>query len=151
MTSETQVWACHQCGDQGIRNLGVRGYCSAHLYDLFSKFDPAVFRHRGIGLQDGPLRPDYGNRYAELRCVACRAAWVGISGDACRWCARARFVMIEHQTDLLLQPPNMDRDDPRYTSAMRAWADRLATAVKSGIVEQKLADSVWRRSVHRAA
>ena len=149
MTNERR--ACHQCGGRSIKTLGTSDYCSPHLSALYAKFDPAVFQHHGIGLQDGKLRPDWGDGFCDLRCVACDATWTGISGEACWFCERSRSIMIEHQIELLLRPPDVDRDDPRHATVMRAWARRLANAVKAGVVEQKLADAVWRRSVHRAA
>ena len=149
MTGERRP--CDQCGGRSIKTLGTREFCSAHLSALYAKFDPAVFQHRGVGLQDGPLRRDWGGGYADLRCVACAATWVGLSGEACWWCARSHEIMCEWQAELVLRPPDISRDGARYDTAMKAWAHRLANAVKAGVVDRKLAVAVWHREVSRAA
>ena len=148
MTADAHVSACHECGGRGVKNLGTRGYCSAHLY---ARFDKAVFQNRGIGLQDGPLRLDWGDRYSELRCCACKAMWVGISGEKCWWCSRSHSIMIEYQIELVLRPPDISRDDARFDTAMKAWAHRLANAVKAGVVDEKRAVALWQHEVSRAA
>jgi hypothetical protein len=43
----------------------------------------------GVGRQNGPLRPDYGPNWAELKCDQCGATWVGVIGDPCGWCEKA--------------------------------------------------------------
>lgn len=149
MTGERRL--CHQCGGRSIKTVGTRDFCSAHLSALYAKLDPAVFQHHGIGLQDGPLRRDWGDGYADLRCCGCSATWVGISGESCWWCARSHAVLCEHQAELVLRPPDISRDDARFDTAMKAWAHRLANAVKAGVVDEKRAVALWQHEVSRAA
>jgi hypothetical protein len=144
-------WPCHECGGRGVRNLGTRGYCSAHLSELYSRFDPTVFRLRGVGLQAGQLRPDYGEHYADLQCCACGATWVGVTGERCWWCQRSHQIMCDYQAELVVRRPEIDPSDARYQPAMKAWAERMVIAIKAGVIRKEDADRVWRRAVQRAA
>lgn len=128
------LWPCHQCGNPGVRNIGTQGFCAVHLAALYATFDPAVFRMAGIGLPDGPTRPDWGPLYADLACVACGATWTGVPGEPCRWCQHAHEVMLDHQADLALTPPDTNPDDTHRAEALAAWADRLEVAVTAGTV-----------------
>lgn len=40
----------------------------------------------GRGFQNGPLRPDWGDGWADLRCDRCGATWVGPLGEVCSFC-----------------------------------------------------------------
>jgi hypothetical protein len=65
------------------------GYCTAHLAELYRKFNPAAWTiHGGVGLPHG-ARPDHGDGYHDLRCVACDATWVGPTFQHCPWCIDA--------------------------------------------------------------
>lgn len=83
-----------------MRRLGVQGYCSVHLDELYAGFDPSVFAYHGVGLQAGPLAPAFGPLYAELACNACAATWVGVPGEPCGWCRRSYWGVVEHQAEL---------------------------------------------------
>ena len=137
-------WACTECGAPGARNLGANGYCGAHLAALHTLFDPAVFAYNGRGHQMAPA-DDWGAPYATLACNACAATWIGISGEQCWWCQQAHRIMIDHQTELLLQPPDIDRDDQRYKPAMTAWADRLWVGVQAELITQPQAEQTLKR------
>ena len=136
---------CYQCGAPGVRNLGSNGYCGGHLTQLYSTFDARVFGLWGVGFQIGRDRPDHGAAYADLQCVACQAEWVGIPGDPCWWCKRAREITWEWQATLVLTPPDVSVNDVRYDAAMKAWATRLAVAVRAGVVLERDARRVVER------
>lgn len=144
-------WPCDTCGAPGIRNVGSRGYCGVHLTELYRKFAPEVFVMNGVGLQAGPMRPDWGPTFADLQCCACGAGWTGPIGESCWWCRRAHGVMLEHSARLVLVPPDIDVDHPAYDTVMKAWAERLARSVKAGLVDRHVADAAWRRTVRRSA
>jgi hypothetical protein len=132
-----------------VRNLGNEGFCGAHLTELYRAFDPKVFMVNGVGIQAGPLRPDWGPSYSEVECVACGASWVGIVGEHCPWCAWSHHLLLAWQTELLLTPPDVADVDRRRPDALKAWAHRLATAVKAGIVDERAARRAWDREVRR--
>lgn len=143
-------WPCSTCGADGVRDIGSRGYCGAHLVELLRSFDPAAFSI-GVGLSCGRLRPDMGTTMEDLQCLRCQATFTGVAGAHCWWCRRAGEILLEHQADLVLAPPDVDRDEARYEGAMTAWARRLAVAVRAGIVSERQARSVWERVKSRAA
>lgn len=148
-----EVWPCWSCGSPGVRNLGTRGYCSRHLGDLYALVDPCVFEHGGVGLQSGPMRPEYGPLEADLACCRCGATWTGIPGDACWWCRRYIELMAEHQAKILLIAPDV-LPDCTFDRRMRAWADRLVNGVRSALITERQARTVWDRAckkVNRAA
>ena len=76
-------WSCSECGGTGVRNLGTRGYCAAHLSELYSRFDPVVFGLNGVMIQAGKMRPDWGPAFCDVECVACATTEVGIVGEHC--------------------------------------------------------------------
>lgn len=145
---EAVTWPCHKCTAPGVRNLGSQGWCAAHLEQLYSTFSPDVF---AVGVQDGPERPDWGAGYADLRCNACAATWVGIAGDPCEWCRRARQRQLEYQAELVLTPPDVDPGDERSEAMHAGWAHRLAVAVAAGIVTDAAARRAWDRGARRGA
>jgi hypothetical protein len=104
----------------------------------------------GIGQQTGPLRPDWGDGWADLVCDRCGAGWTGIIGEECWWCWRALERMRQWQAELTLTPPEIDADDERYVGAMEAWAERLAVAVDAEIITEAQADRAWQRAPHAA-
>jgi len=138
-------WPCSTCGEAGVKNLGTRGYCSLHLSDLLSKFDPVVFQLNGVGLQDGRMRPDYGPHWADLRCCACGATWVGVPGDPCGWCTEALRIITEFQAELVCRRPDVDPAAANYDAAIVAWAERLARAVNAGLIDDATARRVLGR------
>lgn len=142
-------WPCSTCGQAGVRNVGVKGYCGEHLARLFRTFTHEVWQLNGVGLQAGVLRPEFGPLMADLECIACRATWVGVPGDACAYCRRHRALLIEHQRDLLLrQPPHpSDEDTAPLDQRLMAWGERLRCAVLSGLVTRDEAQQAWRRAV----
>ncbi len=144
-------WPCSTCGAPGVRNVFASGYCPAHLAELYRTFSPAVWKLQGVGVQDGPRRPDIGPEYAELRCVACDATWVGGLFERCPWCARQLELLQRCAAETVLTPPDVDPDDRRRTFRLEAWADRLAVAVEAGTVTRDEALAVWQREVGRVA
>ena len=42
----------------------------------------------GHGRQAGPLRTEWGDGWAELKCDRCGAGWTGPIGEECGWCAK---------------------------------------------------------------
>lgn len=139
------LWPCDACRRQGlaiagVRNVGAEGFCAAHLVDLYTLFGPEAWVDGGVGLPDGPLRPEYGPLEADLRCCCCQATWAGIPGDACGWCQRSRQIQEGHQTDLLLTPPDVDPADATYETRMGAWAERLAVGIEAGLISLRQAE-----------
>lgn len=142
---------CTRCGGPGVRNLGRDSYCAWHLEQLYKSFDPAVFAYRGVGLQEGPTLPEYGPAIATLRCNACDATWIGLPGETCAWCQDAYRRMLDWQTEVVLRPPDVDRDDVRHVVALEAWAERLWTAVTAGIIDRRQAETALRREARAIA
>jgi hypothetical protein len=142
----TLPWPC-SCGGAGVKNLGVDGYCAAHLGELFESLDPSVFTINGLWLQDGLMRPDHGAGWAECRCLACAATAVALVGSPCSYCELARARMIVWQAETLLHPELPD--DGRRPDALRSWAHRLAGAVREGVVDEGKARAAWHREVTR--
>lgn len=99
------LWPCDDCLEQhidtpGVRNLGRRGYCAHHLHALYATFGAEAWVEGGVGLQTGPVHPEYGPLEAELTCICCGATWTGIPGDPCWWCQRAIQIQADHQAQL---------------------------------------------------
>lgn len=144
-------WNCDTCGLPGYRNVGSRGYCVTHYEALVRTFKPETFALNGIGLTAGCLRPDYGEHYAELECIACAATWIGLPADPCPWCARRRANQEQWQHDLLLDPPEIDPADADRPARLKAWADRLARGIEIGIITAAEARAALDRELHRGA
>lgn len=125
------LWPCSTCGADGHRNLGIDGYCAAHLGALYARFDPMSFGPVGVGLPGRSTDPN------DLSCARCGATWVGLMGEDCFYCWRTFSQMVDHQADRTLQPPEFDVDDRQ--AALVAWAKRLAIAVKAGLVTEQQA------------
>jgi hypothetical protein len=140
-------WPCSTCGAPGVRNVFARGYCAAHLSELYCKFSAEVWALDGIGLQSGARRPDHGPEMADLTCVACGAGWVGPLGERCSWCIDAAERQRRWQAEMTLTPPEVDPADRTYDDRMKAWAQRLERAVKAGLIDRDRADRAWRRAV----
>jgi hypothetical protein len=143
------AWPCSECGAPGIRNLGARGYCMAHLTEVWRLIRPEVWLTEGGGHGLPELmRPDHGEGFAELTCSCCGASWVGAAFARCPWCVALLERMRESSAAAVMTPP--DPDDLHYEERMRAWAERLARAVDAGVVRRERAVAAWRREVGRA-
>lgn len=140
-------WPCTQCGQPGVRNLGTDGYCDAHLDALYDSFGPAVFGPIGIGRIIG----DGTNGHHQLGCRVCSATWIGPAGEQCWWCERTYVAMLQYQVELVLRAPEVDRADTNYDNRMTAWTERVAVAVKAGIIDAETARRTIAREVTRAA
>ena len=103
----------------------------------------------GHGPQTGPLRPDWGDNWADLACTVCNATWTGPIGEPCAYCEWAIVNMQRWQAELLLEPDLPDRDDQRWANAVDAWADRLARAVDAGLVTAREARHAYERERRR--
>jgi hypothetical protein len=136
----TTPWPCDTCGAPGIRNLGTDGFCAEHLGVLYGRFDPVVLAMRGIGLPGSSTDPH------DLTCAACEATWWGLPGEVCQWCARRHQHQLEHQAELLLEPP-----EEITTATIAAWARRLATGVKAGLIDEATARRALQRTEQQAA
>jgi hypothetical protein len=136
---------CH-CGQPGTIPLGIDDYCPHHYDELLDSFDPSVFgpigRGRGIA--------NLGSEWI-VQCRHCTATWHGHPGDICAYCERTLAMQIDQQADLALRPPDVQRDDPNWGPRMTAWAERLARAVKAGVVGAHRARAALEREVTRAA
>jgi hypothetical protein len=106
----------------------------------------------GHGYQCGPLRPDWGEGWADLRCDVCAATWVGPIGEPCEWCIRLAEDLCRWQAETVLRPPD-DIDPDMHPTELRrrrdAWAQRLLVAVEAGLVSRQQAKGVatrwWQR------
>lgn len=146
-----ETWPCDDCGADGVRNVGSRGYCSTHLAVLYRRFDKEAFIEGGVGLPDGKQQPEYGPGIEELRCVRCDATWSGLAGDTCWWCQQAIQRQREHQADLVLEPPDVHPDDVTIDARFQGWRQRLAVAIDAGLITSTQAASAWRRAIDRVA
>lgn len=140
----TALWPC-RCGAPGVQNLCAHGYCAHHLGELLESFDPSAFTLNGRWLQDGCMRPDHGEHYAECRCLACGAGAVAVIGSPCGFCEAARERLVAWQRERLLRPELPDPDDARYEAAALAWARRLARAATAEIVTEAQARAALAR------
>lgn len=140
----TAPWPCSTCGAHAVKNLGTRGYCVQHLAAFYRRLKPQVWDGVGIGLPDGPIADD---GWTELSCVLCAATWSGAVFMQCPWCATAVLRMREWQAELVLTPPEIDPDDAQALAVTAAWMERLANAVKAGIVTRHQAQNAAVKSV----
>jgi hypothetical protein len=108
----------------------------------------------GRGVQAGPLLPEWGPSWADVRCYVCDAGWAdcvdeeGLGGP-CPWCERRHQAIIVEQAELVLRPPEIERDDIGWPGAMKAWRDRLRRAVEVGLIANDEAERAWRRANDR--
>ncbi len=84
-----------------------------------------------------------------LTCNACAATWVGIPGDPCTWCQEALDRQQDYQAELLLKPPEVDRDDANYDDRMRGWIERMKVGAQAGLITEKQAETAWQRTQRR--
>jgi hypothetical protein len=64
----------------------------------------------------------------------------------CQWCARRHQHQLEHQAELLLEPP-----EEITTATIAAWARRLAIGVKAGLIDEATARRALQRTEQQAA
>lgn len=134
-----ELWPCSSCGRDGVKNLGIHGYCIDHLAELTALLDPSVHSVIGYGLPDGPWQ----------RCVRCGATWDGYAFQSCRWCWAEYDSLIRLSVKAVLTPPDVDPDDARHPNALRAWAERLAAAVKAELITEQDARTAMQREARR--
>lgn len=139
-------WPCSKCNAPGVLNLGTEGWCSSHLSELLRSFDRSAFGLRGRWIEVGCVRPDHGPGYAECECPACGASAVALVGSPCGYCELAVARLANWQAGRVLSPP-----DERTDASLRAWAQRMATAVRAGVVARDEARRAWHREVGRDA
>lgn len=139
------LWPC-ECGEPGVQNLGTKGYCSTHLSELLRSFKPEAFELSGRWVEVGCYRPDHGPGYAECECPGCGATAVAVVGSPCAYCEHAKVRMLDWQAQKALTPP-----ESRHSGALEAWAERLAVAVRAGIVTEDEARRAWRLEVRDVA
>lgn len=100
----------------------------------------------GHGVQIGPLLPDWGAGFADLKCDRCGAGWTGQIGEECDWCQRDLDQLVGDQRRQLLRPGWLpDPDDARYPGSLYTWVRRLARAVYSGLITPAEAEAATRR------
>mgnify|MGYP003652773036 CR=1 FL=1 len=145
-----ELWDCHKCGGEGVRNVGTQGHCGAHLAELHNKFNRNVFAFNGVGTQTSVMRPDYGPAQAHLQCNACEATWVGVAGEHCDWCKTSHHQLIAHQAELVTRPPDVSPDNVRFEHIIQAWAQRLSTAVQAGLIDATIAERLIKKELQRA-
>lgn len=150
--------SCSRCPEPSVRMLGTEAFCTEcaeaflapireRVADLDRERDPFA----GHGRQDGPLRPDYGPGWADVRCDRCSATWVGKIGDSCGWCERSLALLLDMQREVLLHPDLPDPDDTRRKEAEGAWAERLGRAVAAGLLEKPIAENALLRELAKSA
>jgi hypothetical protein len=80
-----------------------------------------------------------------LECSICPAGWTGRIGSWCAYCL-GRNQRAEFETaELVLRPGLPERGDQQYAGALKAWAERLARAVESGLIEESAAIAAYER------
>ena len=102
------------------------------------------------GIPCGLQRPEYGPAIQDLACNACGATWAGIVGDPCTWCQEALERQHGYQAELLLTPPEVDRDDTNYETRMEAWVERMIVGVDAELITQQQAENVWARATRKS-
>lgn len=114
------MMACHDCGAPGVRDLGVHGYCDAHLDALYSTFNPDRFTiPLGIGITWYPA-VGWPPGWRTLRCTVCAASWVGPLGEGCGWCERVYLDMLDQHDDLAAARASQAKAAPAQPSPAAA-------------------------------
>ena len=135
---------CDNCASPAYRCQ----LCHRHWLEQISKFQPEAFGLEGVLLQDGSLRPDYGEGWADCRCAGCGATVSALVGSACPWCRAKREQLADHQAEILLTPPEIDVDDRHYDKVMVAWSERVARGCEADIITIHEARRVLTRAVN---
>jgi hypothetical protein len=139
---------CHVCGSPGVKDLGTEGYCWWHYGELLKTFSSSNFN--GFGIPTGSsMIETYGTHVHPLECSQCRASWVGFPGDPCWWCQRSLELTTDWQREKVLRPPEHEVDDKARPNALRAWAERLAIQVDSGLITKEEAERAIERETRR--
>ena len=138
-------WPCHRCGLPAIKHIGVNGYCLTHVVELLRTFSPEAFSEVGLMLPSGPARPEWCAGMADCTCARCGAQHIATPLEACPWCCAAAERQVEHQRDLVLRRPDVERDDPSFEPIMLEWRHRLRRAVEAGVVTRAESDRAWKR------
>lgn len=142
-----------RCGAPGAHPAGTVDLCPICFDRLLGDVRArhvAEIGSVGFGRQDGPVRPDWGPGWAELRCTVCDATWTGIVGEDCGYCIRFLEIAQDAQRAVLLRPELPD-EPTRRADALRTWAHRLRDAVAADLVTDWEARAAWDRQVRRHA
>ena len=115
---------CSLCSAPGVRNYGDTGWCVACLTRIDSYLFAGGDDRPCHGWQNGPLRPDWGPGFADLRC-SCSATWVGPIGEACTVCDAVKE---RHRQQLFAGPCDGEDAD--------GWARRLGHNVIAGVMTE---------------
>jgi len=126
---------CDRCGQApGVVPLALSYWCDGCTDEIRGR-TMMVEGFDGIGRPTEP-RPEFGPGYHNLECDQCQASWVGRSGSSCNYCAGLGARSLAEQPALLLRPVLPVADSPNRLTAEMAWAERLANAVKAGVVTE---------------
>jgi hypothetical protein len=139
------------CGQPATQTLCDIEYCHPCAETILAPIRKQVAQRHGTGFgeQVGPLRPDWGEHYADLQCSVCEAGWVGPIGEPCTWCQDALEHMQQWQAEILLHPDLPDPSDARYEAAAIAWAERVGRGVTAGLVTPQQAIRALEREARR--
>jgi hypothetical protein len=141
---------CRDCGDPAERTVGAVALCISCADEILDPIRARVIEAAtldGAGYQIGVLRPEFGRHAADLECCSCRASWVGVPGEPCGWCERRRNAAVIEQSELVLRSSLPEPSDARFGAAAAAWAERLAVAVRAGIITEGEARGVFGQAV----
>jgi hypothetical protein len=134
---------CQDCSTPAAVTLGTVAYCTPCADTILGPIRARVILDEsgiGHGTQTGPLRPDYGQHWADLTCTTCDAEWTGPINEPCAWCLIRADRLVELQRRRLLRPELPDPTDRRHRAALDAWHERLARGVTAGIITPDDAD-----------
>jgi hypothetical protein len=146
----TRLGSC-RCGVPAVRLLCITALCHDCAEAILEPIRDRVFIDEsgiGWGRQAGPLRTDWGERWARLQCTVCQASWVGPIGEVCGFCIRTHELLIDAHRKALLRP---DAEIMRTVAQRETWARRLADGVKAEILTVHEARSALARWEHRHA
>lgn len=130
---------CHRCHLRpGTESVAVQWWCTP----CWDEFRDRI-RAKGLGMQIGPTRDDWGPGWYPLQCSACEATWTGRPFEHCPWCHLRRERTRQEQRQLTLAGPDLDPDDERYDHASLAWRTRLEVAVKAELITEREARNAW--------
>lgn len=140
---------CTRCPTDATATIGVEHYCSEHHAAILDPIRARVITPidtEGHGHQTGPLRPDWGQGWADLTCTTCQATWTGPIGEPCHWCQQANDLMIAHHVEAVLTPPETDPHDTNRRASLAAWLDRMMVARNAGLITRDEAERAWQRA-----
>lgn len=96
------------CGKPATRTLGARAYCTTCAETILAPLKAKHPSNTSVGVQAGPIRPDWGLNHCELECLTCRATWVGRINEPCPYCLKA---LDEPRREKLRLAPPPDTND----------------------------------------